>query len=50
MYSIPHLKMISYIMKDFYFDDDVTEDEVKKEVDDWAQSLVHTWYVICKWC
>ena len=36
------------IMKDFYFDDDVTEDEVKKEVDDWAQSLVHTWYVICK--
>lgn len=36
------------MMKDFYFDDDVTEEDISKEVDAWAESLFRSWFVICR--
>lgn len=36
------------IMKDFYFEDDVSEREIQDKIDMWAESLFHSWYVICK--
>ena len=36
------------IMKDFYFEDDVSEREIQDKIDMWAESLFHSWNVICK--
>lgn len=36
------------IMKDFYFDDGVTEEDISKKVDAWAESLFQSWFVICE--
>lgn len=35
------------VMKDFYFDEDVSEKEISEAVDLWVEGLVHSWYVIC---
>lgn len=36
------------IMKDFYFDEGTSENEISKVVDEWAESLFSSWYVICE--
>lgn len=36
------------IMKDFYFDDGTAEDVIQDVVDQWAENLLHSWYVICQ--
>lgn len=36
------------IMKDFYFDEDVSEEKIRDTVDLWAESLLKSWYIICK--
>lgn len=36
------------IMKDFYFDNDANEELIQKTVDEWAESKIKTWFVICK--
>lgn len=36
------------MMKDFEFEDDTSEEEISKAIDEWSGSLFKKWYVICK--